>query len=163
MLDKFNRVYSSGVLFNCDYDGVMWPLKDPLFEWYISANYGRNGIVNAGCYCGFVDDIIDLLEQILDVRQQIVKKNYQQFCTKLFSTSQSCGYENKIYDSKGKLIDDDQWLFHIMQCEVNPLIRTDKFKQIFALTKAIHNQPRSVYDQDCIGTAGILHIPHIAK
>jgi len=163
ILDKFNRVYKGGVVFNSDYDGVMWPLADPLLQWNISTNYGRNGIVNAGCYCGLVTDIITLLEQLLDVRQQIIDKDYRQYCTRLFSASRSNGYENKVFDSKDKLINDDQWLFHIMQCEYTPLIVPDRFKQIFALTNAIHNEPRSVYARDCLGTAGILHISHIVQ
>jgi len=161
ILDTFNRVYDGGVLFNCDYDGVMWPFFDPMLQWYISTNYGKNGIVNAGCYCGLITDIISLLEQILDVREQIINKDYKQLYTKLFAASQSCGYENKVYDSTGRLINDDQWVLHAMQTEYNPLIKTDRYKQIFALTNAIHNQSRSVYDRDCLGGAGILHIPHI--
>jgi hypothetical protein len=163
ILDKFNRVYKGGVLFNCDYDNVMWPRQDPLLQWHITSCYGRNGILNAGCYCGLISDIVTLLEQVLDVRNQILEKDYRQLCTKIFSASGSCGYEKKIFDSKGKLIEDDQWLLHIMQCEVNPLINVDKYKQIFALTEGYTLHPRSVYARDCIGTAGILHISHILQ
>jgi hypothetical protein len=163
ILQQFNRFYDGGVWFNCDYDGVMWPLADPLLQWHIHTNYGRNGIVNAGAYCGVISDIIALLEQILDVRQQILTKNYKQLCTKMFSASKSCGYEKTIFDSKGQLIDDDQWLLHIIQTEYNPLIKTDKQKQIFALIENYPTQPRSIYDRDCIGTAGILHISHVIQ
>jgi hypothetical protein len=163
ILDRFNRIYTGGVLFNCDYDGVMWPLTDPMLLWHISTNYGRNGIVNAGVYCGLISDIIQLLEQILDVREQIIKKDYRQLCTKIFSASQSSQYYNKVYDSKGNLIDDDQWLLHIMQCEVNPLIKTDKYKQLFALVDSIGSKPTSVYDRNCLGGAGILHVSHIVQ
>ena len=161
ILNTFNRIYDGGVLFNCDYDGVMWPLADPLLQWHIHTNYGRNGMVNAGCYCGLITDIIKLLEQIINVGVQIITKDYRQLCTKIFSASQSCGYEDKVFDSRGKLIDDDQFLIHLIQTEYNLLIKTDKFKQLFALTNAIHPHPRSAYDRDCIGNAGILHIPHI--
>jgi hypothetical protein len=163
ILDSFNRVYTGGVIFNCDYLDMMWPLSDELLRWHISTNYGKNGIVNAGCYCGLITDIIALLEQLLDVRQQIFTKDYRQFCTNVFSASASCGYEMKMYDSSGKLINDDQWLLHIMQCEVNPLLKVDKFKQIFAFIDSYPDKQESVYAKNCTGDAGILHISHILQ
>jgi len=142
---------------------VLWPLPDPMMLWYITSNYGKNGIVNAGCCAGLISDIIQLLEQVLDVRQQILDKDYRQFCTKLFSCSPSYGQERKRIDCRGRIIDEDQWLLHVMQCETNPLIKIDKFKQLFAFTRSYNNELRSVYDEYSNGTAGILHISHIMQ
>ena len=161
ILDRFNNVYEGGVLFNCDYNNVMWPLQDEMLLWHINSNYGCNGIVNAGCCCGLIDDVIALYIQILDIRNQILKKKYISYSAQLFSISKSNGMENKIYDSTGKLIDDDQWLIHILQAEYNPLIKLDKYKEIFALTCAISGQDRNIHDRDYVGNAVILHYPHI--
>ena len=160
ILDMFNRVYEGGVLFNSDH--VLWPAPDSALQWHINTNYGKNGIVNAGCYCGLISDIIKLLEQILSVRRQIKRKDYRQFCTKVFSASVLCGTEHTRQDSSGLLINDDQWLLHIMQYEVNPLIKLDSHKRLFAFVDSSDAaQPRSIYDRNCTGTAGILHLSRI--
>jgi hypothetical protein len=162
ILEKFNRIYEGGVLFNSDH--VLWPAPDPAQQWHINANYGKNGIVNAGCYCGLISDIIKLLEQILSVRRQIKKKDYRQYCTKVFSASGHCGIENTKQDSSGILLDDDQWLLHLMQYEVNPLIRLDSHKRVFAFVDDPDAaQPRSLYDRNCTGTAGILHLSRVLQ
>ncbi len=163
IIDKFRLIYKGGVLFNCDYQNVMFPCDDQTIKWYITSNYGQNGIANAGCYCGSIDDIISLLSRLIEIRSCILKKNFDTFILKVFENSSSFGKEYDNCDSTGRLIDDDQWLLHLAQVEYNDLIQVDSHKRMFAMIDRYNDEDTSVFNSDSRGSAVILHCPHIQK
>jgi len=169
ILKSFNRIYKGGVIFCCDYTGVMWPQPNRYLQWHIQSNYGKNGLISTCGWCGLIDDIITVIEQIIDVREQILNENYKDLCTKIFAninTDDTCNNWTEFQNHLGtrRLIDDDQWLMHILQLEYNPLIHVDQYKQLFASVDQYSPYPRSVFgDRDCLGTAKFLHSTYLQK
>ena len=163
---QFNRIYDSGVLFANDYAGVMFPAPDPTLQWYIHSNYGPYGMINSGGWCGLIDDIIQLLTQIQQTRSEILQEGEvkSQRVQKLFASPSIHLIESTIHSAfKHRLIDDEQWLIHIMQLEYNPLIKVDQYRQMFAFVESLNILPQPIHSRQCTGAAHFLHSSHMCK
>ena len=139
LLDAFNRTYDGGVLFCKNYFG-QHKMISPILLWHISAHYGKNSFIDARYFGGLISDIIKIFWQVSDVREQLISKNYHQLCTQLFANSGAQVDATEI---------DDDLLLQIMQCEPNPLIKLDTFRQVFNPSDTVTNREFTALQIPC--------------
>jgi len=159
ILDTYNNMNVSGVLFNADDFCKTWPCKQWQYTSKIVNQYGGHGVINAGLFIGMIDDIIELFNQILELQERFYHNDFSYYVFKHFNEA----LINDIAQNKDLYKNDDEYYIQLLQYTNSQLIQTDKdklllgwFRDCFPL---VHDrQPRRTYcDHTYIGTAKVLH------
>lgn len=172
ILNAYNSMNITGVLFNANSFCGTWPCEDSNYTETIINKFGGRGVINSGVYIGRIVDVIALINDSIKIIESVMSENYNAYGANTFSSNLIRDF--KIH--KEKYTNSDQFAIQTLQYLSHPLLSVDKNKELFAVFGEkfpfVHERKQrncyavdwSVLGDDCyIGNAKILHSPWLSK
>lgn len=172
ILNRYNALNSTGVLFNANSFCGTWPCELYDYTKTIVENFGGRGVVNSGVYIGSIQNVISLIQDSINLIENVATDDYDNVLFETLTPELVINFK----EHKHKYISSDQFAIQTLQFLSHPLINVDSEKQLFAVFgekyplvhKRINRNCFAVnwetLGDDCyIGKAKILHSPWLSK
>lgn len=153
ILASINKLDLNKVWFNVDKPRT-WPFQARWFDDEVAKHYGRDGVVNAGCYVGRIEKVLTLLEECVQLHSQLLDPYF----------NANAVVSRLVQEMQPRYLQDDQYHLQVLQALGSSTIAVDKERRVFACFDGAFHAIKSAPERGNagsmpIGDAGILHSP----